>query len=247
MKKLMIAAAAALCATVGFSDGIESSNIVGYQTTGFDKSGWMMNVGVAFSNVGAADGAYTLDDTFFGGAAAEGDQIIILDADAWNLTQYDKLGAGDGWLISPADGSTPEQIVSVKAGKGDMLYYIPTMATDVNVAGEVADTTAAQTVTFDLDNPDGQYMFPLVNPYPIATTWADLNTFTKEGDQLFALDGDAWNLIQYDRLGDGDGWLLSPADGSTPEVVNNPEEVAIPAGGAVYYIPVETVTWTVTL
>ena len=41
-----------------------------------------MNVGVAFSNVGAADGAFTLDDKFFGGAAAEGDQIITLDADA---------------------------------------------------------------------------------------------------------------------------------------------------------------------
>ena len=31
MKKLMITAAAALCATVGFSEGISSSNCVGYQ------------------------------------------------------------------------------------------------------------------------------------------------------------------------------------------------------------------------
>ena len=245
MKKLMIAAAA--IAAVATAGAVESANIVGYQTTGFDKSGWMMNVGVAFSNVGAADGAYTLDDTFFGGAAAEGDQIFVLDGDAWDLSQYDKLGTGNGWVLTPAGGGSDEYLAAIKVAKGDLLYYIPAEATTVNVAGEVADTTVAQTVTFDLDNEAGQWMFPLTNPYPVETTWGEINAFTKEGDQIFILDGDAWDLSQYDRLGDGLGWVLTPAGGGSDEYITDETAVAIPAGGSVYYIPTETVTWTVTL
>ena len=206
-----------------------------------------MNVGVAFSNVGAADGAFTLDDKFFGGVAAEGDQIITLDADAWNLAQYDKQGTGAGWVLTPADGSEQEFVASVKAKKGDMLYYIPTVTSDMTVAGEVADPSSAQSITFDVNNEAGQWMFPLVNPYPVDTTWGDINVFTKEGDQIITLDGEAWNLTQYDRQADGNGWVVTPADGSAQEFINNDKEVIIPAGGSVYYIPTETVTWTVTL
>ena len=206
-----------------------------------------MNVGVAFSNVGAADGAFTLDDKFFGGAAAEGDQIFTLDADAWDLSQYDKLGVGNGWIMTPAGSVDQEVVTSIRAKKGDMLYYIPAEASTLTVAGEVADTTAAQTVTFDTANEAGQWMFTLVNPYPIDTTWGDLNTFTKEGDQLFALDGDAWDLTQYDRLGDGNGWIITPAGTTDQEIITDTDAVIIPAGGSIYYVPTETVTWTVTL
>lgn len=207
----------------------------------------MTNVGVAFSNVGAQDGAFTLDDSFFGGAAAEGDQIVTLDADAWNLNIYDKQGEGAGWLLTPADGGAFEAVTSIAINKGDMLYYIPTAVSEVSVAGSVADITAAQSVTFDVDNEDGQWMFPLVNPYPVDTTWGELNVFTKEGDQLVSLDADAWNLNIYDRQGDGNGWLLTPADGGDFELINDDDIVIIPAGGSAYYIPTQTTTWTVTL
>ena len=206
-----------------------------------------MNVGVQFSNIGAQDGSFTLDDNFFSGEATEGDQIITLEADAWNLNQYDKAGVGEGWVLTPADGSDSEVVQSISLAKGDFIYYIPVAASDVNVAGQVADTTTSQSITFDLDNEAGQWMFPLVNPYPVDTTWGEINTFTKEGDQLIALNGDAWNLDQYDRAGDGEGWVLTPADGSASELITDDDAIAIPAGGAVYYIPTTTVTWTVTL
>ena len=207
----------------------------------------MMNVGVAFSNIGTQNGAYILDDNFFGGTSAEGDQIITLEAEAWNLNQYDKAGTGAGWVLTPADGGDSEVVESVVLGKGDFIYYIPVEATEVNVSGEVADTTSAQSITFDLDNEAGQWMFPLVNPYPVDTTLGEINTFTKEGDQIIALNGEAWNLDQYDRAGDGQGWVLTPADGSDSELIIDDEVIAIPAGGAVYYIPTTTVTWTVSL
>ena len=242
MKKLMIAAAAAVCGSVF---ALESANVVGYQNVGFDKSGWMMNVGVQFSNIGAEGGAFTLDDSFFGNAAAEGDQVVTMDADAWDVNIYDKLGTGLGWVLTPAGGGVPESIDSISATKGDLLYYIPAGASELTVAGEVAQGT--QTVTFDTANADGQWMFSLTNPFPIDTTWGDINTFTFEGDQLVSLDADAWDVNQYDRLGDGLGWILTPAGGGAPESINDEDAVIIPAGGSMYYIPTATTTWTVTL
>ena len=226
---------------------VTSSNTVGFQNIQFDQTGWMMNVGVQFSNIAAANGAFTIDDNFFAGTATEGDQIITLEADAWNLNQYDKAGTGAGWVLTPADGSDSEVVQSISIAKGDFFYYIPVSATEVNVAGQVADTDVAQSITFDLNNAAGQWMFPLVNPYPVDTTWGEINAFTKEGDQIIALNGDAWNLDQYDRAGDGQGWVLTPADGSDSELITDDTAIAIPAGGAVYYIPTTTVTWTVTL
>ena len=243
MKKLIALAAAATC---GAALAVESANIVGYQNIGFDSSGYIVNIGVQFSNIASADGKFTLNDSFFGGAATEGDQIVMFDANAWNLATYDKQGAGSGWLLMPADGGDPEVVASVIAGKGDVMYVIPAVATEITVAGEVAPS-GEQSVTFDLANPDGQYLFPLVNPFPIDTTWGDLNAFTTEGDQLIMFDGTSWNIAVYDRQADGNGWLLNPADGSAPEIVNAPDAVIIPAGGSAYYIPAATTTWTVTL
>ncbi len=226
---------------------VTSSNTVGFQNIQFDQSGWMIPVGVAFSNVGAQDGAFTVGEEAFAGAAAEGDQMITFDGDFWNVNQYDKLGAGQGWILSPADGGSPEAVASITLAKGGFVYYVPVSGETLTIAGEVADPSEAQSVTFDLNNAAGQWMFPLVNPFPVDTTWGEINTFTKEGDQIITFDGDYWNINQYDKLGVGQGWVLSPADGGTPEVVNDESVIAIPAGAAVYYVPTETVTWTVTL
>ena len=223
------------------------SDVVGYAQSGFDQSGWMIPVGVAFSNVASQDGSFVLDDNFFAGTAQEGDQIITLDAEAWNLNQYDKQGLGGGWYFTPADGSDPEFIESITLAKGDLIYYIPDSDEELTIAGKVANPSTEQSITFNLENEEGKWMFPLVNPFPVDTTWGEINTFTFEGDQIIIFDGEAWNLNQYDRQIDGAGWYLTPADGSAPEFVNDEEAIAIPAGGAVYYIPTQTTTWTVTL
>ena len=226
---------------------VESANIVGYAKSEFDQGGWMIPVGVAFSNVGSQDGSYTIGENTFNAIAEEGDQMLTFDGDSWNINQYDKFGAGDGWSLVPADGGDPEVVASITLAKGGFVYYIPVSGEQLTISGEIANPETAQSVTFDLDNEAGQWMFPLVNPFPVDTTWGELNTFTKEGDQIITFDGDYWNVNQYDRFGDGDGWSLVPADGGTPEVINDDDAIAIPANSAVYYVPTETVTWTVEL
>ena len=67
MKKLMIAAAVALCATVGLADGIESSNIVGYQTKDVRKN--LSQQVCTFDQIGVEGGALDIQ------------KLIPIDAD----------------------------------------------------------------------------------------------------------------------------------------------------------------------
>ena len=209
-----------------------------------------MNIGVQFKNMNSEDGSFTLDENLFGGTSVEGDQVITLNAKAWNLDTYDKQVSGEGWAWIPASGDPQEFVASLRVNKGDFVYYIPSVdntATSIPVSGAIAEL-GEQSVTFEVsEDPDAQWMFPLVNPFPIDTTWGDLNAFTKEGDQIVLLDANAWNLDTYDRQPDGEGWALIPADGSAQEIINEPTKVFLKAGEAAYYIPTETVTWTVTL
>ena len=206
----------------------------------------MIHIGVQFSNMNEKDGSYTLSDAIFGAKAVEGDSIFTFDGNAWNLNQADYIGEGLGWAYYPADGGDDEIVTGIKIPKGDLLYFTPadkTATTQVPVAGQVA-ATGEQSVKFT--KTDTNKVFPLCNPFPIDTTWGDLNTFTKENDSIYVLDQNAWNLDQYDRLADGEGWAYYPANGDD-EIINDESAIAIPAGDAVYYAPTESVTWTVTL
>ena len=222
---------------------------MGYQNIGYDKSGWMMNVAVQFDNVESEDGSFEIGEKVFNVTATENDQIFTLDAAAWNLSQSDKLGVDLGWIMYPADGGACEYFAAIRQKRGDFVYYVPyetSSVPEVLVSGAVAKL-GEQSVKFEPT--DENWMFSLVNPFPIDTTWGDLNTFTKENDQIFSLDAVAWNIKQYDRQPDGCGWLLTPADGSPTEYITDESAVALKAGEAAYYVPAgtETVTWTVTL
>ena len=75
MKKLMVAAAAALTATIGFS--VESSNIVGYQTT--DNTGkQFVSLGATFVTAGA-DCTFKLSDLVLNGGDATSDTLQVLE------------------------------------------------------------------------------------------------------------------------------------------------------------------------
>lgn len=220
---------------------------VGYQNIGYDKSGWMMNVAVQFDNVESEDGSFEIGEKFFNGTATEGDQIYTIDAAAWDVNQSNKQGEGLGWVLYPADGGASEYFAAIRQKRGDFVYYAPLDATavsEVTVPGAVAKL-GEQSVTFEPT--DENWMFSLVNPFPIDTTWGELNTFTTETDQIFTLDAVAWDVNQYNRQPDGYGWTLYPADGGDSEHFTDEEEVALQAGEAAYYAPTKTTTWTVTL
>ena len=239
MKKLMVLGA--LSAIAGGAFGV-SSGIVGYKNYTLEADSLsqdyaMYSVGVSFINIDSEDGGYTIDEDVFGLAKEEGDQLYTWDQELWNLNQFDALAAGEGWVATWAD-TTTEVLQSVKIGKNGQVWVIP-LSEGVRIAGAIA-ASGTQTITFEPT--DEVYMFPIANPFPIETTWGDLNTFTQEGDQLYTWDADLWNLNQFDAV--DNGWIATWADTSS-ELLDDDSAVVLKVGEGGQFIPVDATSWTV--
>ena len=238
MKKLMIAAAA-LCATVGAS-AIESANVVGYQTYDASLTDDMATIGVAFSNVAAVDGDYTITTTMFGRAVEDGDQILLWDNDAYNLVNYTYY-EGAGWGLTDAYGDDQGVVTSITVEKGQVLWFLPVdPANTVSVSGEVA-ASGTQTLTFSLATGD---CFAFANPFPKDTLFSDLTAFCEDGDQFILFDNAAYNLANYTYY-EGAGWSVTDAFGDDQGLAAE-TDVAIPAGAGAYFLPCDDREWTVT-
>ena len=238
MKKLMIATAV-LCAAVSVN-ALESANVVGYESYDASLTDDMATIGVAFSNVGAVGGAYTISDTMFGRTVEDGDQILLWDQAAYNLINY-TYNDGFGWLLTDAYGDEQGFVASITVEKGDLLWFLPNDPSNgVNVSGEVA-SSGAQTLTFDTSVAD---CFAFVNPFPKDTLFSELTSFCEDGDQFILWDQAAYNLVNY-TFNDGFGWLITDAYGDEQGFATE-SDVAIPAGAGAYFLPGDTRTWTVT-
>ena len=219
---------------------MESANVVGYQSYDASATDDMATIGVAFSNVGAVGGAYTVSDTIFGRTVEDGDQILIWDNAAYNLINYTYYD-GFGWDLLDAYGDDQGFLPSITVEKGQVLWYLPVdPTTAVNVSGEVA-ASGSQTLTFDLNDSD---CFAFVNPFPKDTLFSDLTAFCEDGDQFLLWDNAAYNLINY-TFYDGFGWDVLDANGDDQGFASE-SAVAIPAGSGAYFLPADTRTWTVT-
>ena len=237
MKKLMIGAVA-LCAAVGVN-AVES-NVVGYESYTAADTDYMSTVGVAFSNVGAVGGVYTISDTMFGRTVEDNDQILVWDNDAYNLVNYTYYD-GAGWYMTDAYGNE-SPVASITVEKGQVLWYLPNDPnTALNVSGEVA-ASGSQTLTFEPNDTNG-YCFTFVNPFPKDTLFSDLTAFCEDSDQFLLWDNDAYNLVNYTYY-DGAGWYITDAYGD--ETAAAESDVAIPAGAGAYFLPAGDRTWTVT-
>ena len=250
MKKLMFVAAVAAGFAV-FGDGLESANTVGYIQQSLGEGEYVHTVGVSFKNCGVASGAYTIGTEIFGAKAAEGDMIYVFDPQNWDLSSYTFSGySGEtslGWFYAGADGSS-DTILSFEVQKGEVVYFQPAdMITDATVSGEV-EAGASASVTFDLSS--GDYVFPLVNPFPLATTLGDLETFAAAGDMVYAFDAQNWDLASYTFNGFennvSQGWFYVGADG-TSDTLTDSSTVILPAGQGAFFQPGATCTWTKTL
>ncbi len=255
MKKVLFAAAVA---AAGGLMAIESANTVGYQT--YQSGLGIENVGAAFSPINLT-GTWNCTDKIYDTAAVEGDVVMFLntdifDLDAYQFKGYDGEGNSLGWTYTTSDVNTgdpiQQTISSFSLGKGQVTYCQPADGVSgVLTAGEVQSGTSA-TVAF---NDDG--FFEFVNPFPKATTLGDLETFCQEGDVLMVLNFDIFDLDAYQFKGKtggvSQGWTYTTSDINTgdpiQETVTDSTTVVLPAGQGGYFQPGDggNRSWTVTL
>jgi len=232
------------CAAVGFADGISSANVVGYKQYELTGSEFMYTVGVQFKAM-TASGDYTISTKIFDTDAVSGDAIYVFDYQNWDLTCYtfmgynNTTGESEGWSVTYADG-TGGNVNSFDVSMGDNLWLMTSDA--VSISGEVAASGSTK-LTFTVTADD--YMFEFANPYPVDTTFADLETFCQSGDCFYTFNHVDWDLECFTYMGSGFGWSATYADG-TGGTISDSSRVALPAGTGAFLMPGDSREWTVT-
>ena len=126
MKRLMITASAALCAAVGFC--VESSNIVGYQTKGFDYQAYWQR-SACFNDIGDFDG-YSIQQLVPKSNANAVDPMADGEAQIQTLNDGGATDQTYFYLIGGAESAMPN------AGWYTLSGGIYTLATKTFVRGE---------------------------------------------------------------------------------------------------------------
>lgn len=253
MKKITFAATA-LAAGCAFAS-ITSSEVVGYQTYTLDSAG-ICNVGAAFTPVNAT-GKWTCDTKVFDTESTGGDAIYSLDPVVFDFNTYTFNGYDGetslGWTVVVMDQDTFEPkmlpgVASFELEKSQVVYFqAADMVTAPVVSGRVDDIANAQTVLIEKTTAPCE----IANPYPKATTLADLATFCVGGDTVYVLDTYWFDFKTFICAGDG-SWLVSVFDGEgniSYETVTDLSTVVLPAGEGGYFQAADENgrTWTVTL
>ncbi len=225
---------------------VESANIVGYQSydIDFEAEEYMVTIAPQFNNVGKDTGSWTITDTLPDGTAiCDSDQVLIFDPMWYNLKICAWSESDKAWLITEADLETQTTSESITIEKGQVYYYMGANASQ-KIFGEV-ESAASKTITFD---PDENYLFPLVNPYPVDTMLSDINSFCGDADQILVFD-QAWYNLKIYAWSESDGaWLVTEADLETQSMITLSEAasvVLLPAGEGAFFMPAELRTWTV--
>ena len=230
------------CAAVGFAEGISSANVVGYKQYELTGSEYMYTVGVQFKAM-TASGDYTISTKIFDTEAVSGDAIYVFDYQNWDLTCYTFMGynsvtgESEGWFAAYADG-TSGSVASFNVSSGDNLWLMTSDA--ISISGEVAASGSTK-LTFTVTDDD--YMFEFANPYPIDTTYKDLETFCQNGDSIYTFDHENWDLVCATYM--GDSWFVAYADGTSGSITDS-NLVALPAGTGAFLMPGGSREWTVT-
>ena len=183
----------------------------------------------------------------------------MFSADVWNLNSwtfkgFDGEGYSKGWAYNYTDTVTWEPAESVVGSfdleKGDTVYFQPNDGVSgLTVSGEVADTTKSATWTLA----PGEWIGDIMNPFPVATTLADLETFARSSDVIYIFNYTFWNLDSYMYKGSGLGWACNTFSDQTWEaidyVITDSNTVVMPAGVGGCYQPndMDGRTWTVTV
>ena len=224
-----------------------SQNIVGFLSHQLVDGAVNVDAGSPFQKVGGGDTWECVDKIYDTQAMAD-DQVLWFDPNTWDISSFVFAGyVGDvpqGWSWTHIDSegedatweTISEEVSSFTVSKG-----MPTMinmvrgedqeqVTEFTVAGEVLDTT--KTAKWEIG--DQQYKF-IMNPFPIDTTYGDLETFMQPNDLIYIFSTLYYDVEYYQFLGEGKGWAVSLYDPETwmpadPIAVKDPTAVILPAG-----------------
>ena len=260
MKKLMITAAAALCATVSVN-AIESANTVGYSTASV-VGGKMNLLCVSWETIGNAQGKATLNDVMDTSAltsydADAGDYIDTWDMENgnWGPTYYyvDK-GTDPDWGPEYADtwmnGAFEPCNPAVDPGSAFWLYANNNIA-EFKFHGQVCAAGTAYTLTAGKMN-------LCANPYPAVLNLNDKSQVVITGATSYDADEgdyiDTWDLTTgnwgatyyYVDKGTDPDWGPEYADTWMNGAFEPVSTTAIPAGSGFWYNAKAPVTLTFT-
>ena len=247
MKKLMFAAAlVAGFATVSVGD-VTSANCFGYLTHSLVDGAVNVDAGTPFQKVGGGD-TWECVDKIYDQQAMTDDQVLWFDPNTWDTSTFVFKGYdGDtpkGWSWTHIDSEGEDatwETISEDAASFTVSKGMPTMinmvrgedqeqVTEFTVAGEVLDTS--KTAKWEIG--DQQYKF-IMNPFPIDTTYGDLEKFMQVNDLIYVFSSLYFDVETYQFLGSGKGWSVTLYDPSSwmpgdAVTVKDPTAVVLPAG-----------------
>ena len=222
MKKMMTVAAAALCAAVGFADGLTSDNVVGYMDKNMATAGYY-NYTPMFVGVGGTDPAVkdivpssTEVSDLSGGVI----NMFVLDTSrkflkTFSWSTVDDFMPEDGWYYGAEEEPTD---YTLKAGES-LQVYAPYQVT-FTYAGEVDqgayDFTAPAEGYYMIGNQHATDM-PVKDIVPSSTVASDLsggviNMFVLDTKRKFAKTF-SWSTV--DDFMPEDGWYYGAEEEPT--------------------------------
>ena len=210
MKKLMIAASAALCAAVSFGVGLTSANTVGYNGSALDEEYGAVITGPQFVTPGGS--AFLLTNLVLVSEADTAGNIEIQTLNNWGGTEEDYVWDGTKWI----DGNTSDPVTDITFAPGQGLWVFNNTGEAVTFRslGEVN----ASDVTYQLDENYGAVA--VVNPYPTDIALDDITLIT-EADIAGNIEIQTLNnwggTGDEDYVWDGAKWI----DGNTGDPVSN--------------------------
>lgn len=215
MKKVFIASVAALASAAALA--IESANTVGYKSYEFieddvnDVYIYAQNVGLCLTAM-ANNGDILVENTLLGRTIEDGDIVTIFNVD-YDMNDIYQYIEGEGWFQTVYTFAGVEQttLQSFTIPAGATFNFTPVDPSgSITMSGEVA-ASGTRTQTFQMVEDDVndvyEYTFPVVNPYPIATTLADISTFANVDGDMFRVYNAEFDMYDVYQFIDGEGWF----------------------------------------
>ena len=238
MKKLMIAATAAFCATVSFAE-LASANVVGYSTQDVKADQFYM-VAVQFADVQAATDVANFNNFFattcapgsYGdgsdGTMANAPQIQVLNPDGLGYTKYYFINDAYDSSDNPVDGNCWADDAGYIVNASDVIALSKGFWFKAMTEGKITASGQVSATATIANSPTANQFNIVGNPYPVALglNSAETTGFTpgEYGDgsdgsmnnapQIQVLNADGLGYTKFYYIGDAYDSTDNPVDGN---------------------------------